>query len=704
MYSNKISKILQIPEQHVKNVLNLFETGATIPFIARYRKEATGSLDELKLAQIQDLNQKAGELEKRRALIFESIQEQGKLTQELIDKIQRAQTLAELEDLYLPFKQKRKTRADLAKEKGLEPLAKIIMEQKEKNLNSIAATFINDQIQNEAEALLGASDIVAEWINEDLTIRNLVRNHFNKSAIIFSKVVKGKEEAGKMYRDYFQFQELLSKCPSHRLLAIRRGEEEGFLRVKMEPENSSCLTDIEKHLITSYGDCAKQLKRSIEDSYQRLLQPSIETEFRQSSKDKADVAAISVFVENLKQLLLAAPLGEKFVMGIDPGFRSGCKVVCLDNRGNLVSYQTMFPHPPQAEIQKSKELLEHLIQVHQIEAIAIGNGTAGRETMDFLQSIKLESRPEIYMVNEAGASIYSASEVAREEYPELDLTIRGAISIGRRLMDPLAELVKIDPKSIGVGQYQHDVNQKELKLSLDRCVSNCVNLVGINLNTASKHVLQYISGLGPIVAQNIIQYRDQIHSFSNRDQLKKVPRLGNKAFEQCAGFLRIRDSENPLDNTSVHPESYSLVTQMAKDLNCDINQLILDSELRKKIVIQNYVTDVIGIPTLNDILKELEKPGLDPRGEAKQFDFSDIRSINDLSEGMMLPGIITNITQFGAFVDLGIKDSGFIHISQLADRFVKDPLEVVRLNQQVMVKVLSVEIERKRIACTLKGI
>ncbi|HEX5624384.1 MAG TPA: Tex family protein [Saprospiraceae bacterium] len=702
MIAKRISDSLGLSTDAVSKVLTLLDAGSSIPFIARYRKEATGSMDEVVLSQIQDQYQKLVELDKRRESILESISEQGKLTPELKIKIEQATSLSALEDLYLPYKPKRKTRADVAKANGLEPLAKILFQQRERDPEGLALRYVNDVVPDLQAALAGARDIIAEWIHEDIRIRQIVRKHFSRSAVIQSKIVRGKEDEGKTYRDYFQWSEALSKCPSHRLLAMRRGEDEGFLRLKIEPDSESCLQDLRRQLLTGSGPCTVQVNEALEDAYKRLLQPAIETEFRQSSKEKADAEAIAVFTENLKQLLLASPLGEKAVMGIDPGFRTGCKIVCLDRNGLLKHHSTIFPHPPQEEINKSIERIRHLVDQWKIEAIAIGNGTAGRETLDFLRTQGLDQKLHLYLISESGASIYSASETAREEFPDLDLTVRGAISIGRRLMDPLAELVKLDPKSIGVGQYQHDVHQKELQQSLDRTISHCVNRVGINLNTASKHLLQHVSGLGPALAQSIVNYREKIGRFENRQQLKQVPRLGEKAFEQCAGFLRIRDAENPLDNTAVHPERYGLVKRMASELNCPLTELIRNVELQKKIPLEKYLDGETGLPTLKDILNELEKPGLDPRGEASPFEFSSVRKMEDLHEGMTLPGIITNITQFGAFVNIGLKENGFIHISQLADRFVKNPLDVVHLQQQVSVRILSVDIERKRIACSLK--
>jgi len=699
-YAPRIAPIVNIPVRKVEAVIELLESGATIPFIARYRKEATGELDEVQIADIQNAWKKMQELDKRREVILQSIEEQGKLTPELRRAIEKAFTITELEDLYLPYRPKRKTRASMAIEKGLEPLAKRIFSQTDNSgLAALATRFITDLVPTVADALQGARDIIAEWVSEDLRARDKIRRHFARGAEIASRLVKGKEEEGAKYRDYFEWSEPLTKCPSHRLLAMRRGEEEGFLRVAIAPEEEIAVNDLDKIFVTGYGEAANEVRAAVKDSYKRLLAPSIETEFRGTSKEKADTEAIRVFAENLRQLLLSAPLGEKRVMGVDPGFRTGCKVVCLDSSGTLLKYTAIFLHNPfeaQAEI-------ENLVEKYAIEAISVGNGTAGRETMDFLRKINFRTPVEIFQVNEAGASIYSASEAAREEFPKEDLTVRGSVSIGRRLMDPLAELVKIDPKSIGVGQYQHDVNQTQLKDGLDRTVESCVNAVGINLNTASKHLLTYVSGLGPVLAKNIVEFRTENGAFTKRSELKKVPRLGDKAFEQCAGFLRIRDAKNPLDNTAVHPERYALVEEMAADLGCKVLDLVHDREKRASIDLKKYVRADVGLPTLKDILKEIEKPGLDPRGAAKSFEFANVRSLDDLHPGMVLPGIVTNITNFGAFVDIGVKDSGLVHVSQLSDKFVRDPMEVVSLGQQVTVRVVEVDYGRKRVALSMKG-
>jgi uncharacterized protein len=705
MFAQLISQSLNLPLNKVENTISLFEEGATIPFIARYRKEMTGSLDELQIAEIQQELKKFLELEKRRETVLKTIDEQGKLTDDLRHRIKNCWDPVELEDIYLPYKPKRKTRATAAKEKGLEPLAKAIFDQNQDRVTDLAKQFLNDEVPTVEVALQGARDIMAEWISEDEIARQRVRFAFHKTAIITTKIVKNKEEEAVKYRDYFNFSEPLKRCPSHRLLAMRRGEDEGFLRLTLAPEdNEGVLFRIEKLFLRSHGEASQQVKEALHDSYHRLLAPSIETEFRSSSKEKADEEAIKVFVENLRQLLLAAPLGQKRVLGIDPGFRTGCKVVVLNENGDLLDYTAIYPHPPQADEFMAKKTLQDLVDKFSIDAIGVGNGTAGRETAELCRKINFPRPVQVFSVNEAGASIYSASEVAREEFPKHDLTVRGAVSIGRRLLDPLAELVKIDPKSIGVGQYQHDVNQTELKESLDRTVESCVNAVGINLNTASKHLLTYVSGLGPALAQNIVQYRSEQGQFLSRSQLKNVPRLGDKAFEQCAGFLRIRQASNPLDNTAVHPESYHIVEKMAKDLGVAVAQLIQDKSLRQGIDLHRYVSEKTGLPTLTDILKELDKPGLDPRGEAKAFEFGNVHSLEDLHTGMVLPGIVTNITNFGAFVDIGVKQDGLVHISHLANKFVKNPADVVSLNQQVMVKVLEIDMARKRVNLSMKEV
>jgi uncharacterized protein len=704
-YLELIQKATSLNPKSIRNTIQLFEDGATIPFIARYRKEMTGSLDEVEISEIQKQYKRLQDIEKRKETILSAIEEQGKLTDDLRKRIENSYDLTELEDIYLPYKRKRRTRATKAKEKGLEPLALQILEQERQfSPEQAASDFINDEVPNVAEALEGARDIIAEIVNEDEQARNTIRKAFRKDAMIYSKVARGKEKEGAKYEDYFDYSEALNKVPSHRLLAMRRGEEEGVLRVIISPDDEQAVYQLERLFVENNSAAAKQVKMATEDAYKRLLAPSIETEFRNLSKEKADQEAIEVFAENLRQLLLSAPLGQKRVIGLDPGFRTGCKLVVLNDSGDLVENTTIYPHPPQNRAAEAAKTLQHLAQKHQVEAIAVGNGTASRETMDLCRSVDFGRNIEIFLVNEAGASIYSASEIAREEFPDQDVTVRGAVSIGRRLMDPLAELVKIDPKSIGVGQYQHDVNQPLLKESLNQVVESCVNSVGININTASKHLLTYVSGLGPTLAQNIVQYRSEQGAFKSRKQLLKVARMGDKAFEQAAGFLRIRDAKNPLDNTAVHPESYHIVEQMAKDLNASVEELIKNPFLRKQINLQKYVTKEVGLPTLKDILKELEKPGLDPRGKAKTFEFANIRSIDDLYEGMVVPGIVNNITNFGAFVDIGIKESGLVHISQLANRFVKNPNDVVQLNQKVQVKVMSIDLGRKRIQLSMKEV
>jgi protein Tex len=704
MTAKLIAQRLNITLKYVESTLSLLEEGATIPFIARYRKEVTGSLDEVEIAEIQREFKQITELEKRRESILKSIEEQGKLTDDLRQRILQVFDINELEDLYLPYKRKRKTRASMARERGLEPLATQLFEQRLQSPESAAAPFLSDEVPTVEDALQGARDIIAEWINEHERARQITRHAYSRDAVIYSKVARGKEQEGDKYRDYFDWSEPLKKCPSHRMLAMRRGEEEGVLRIIIAPDEAVLLEKLERQFITGSGPASAQVNMALKDSYERLLGPSIETEFRQLYKEKADKEAIDVFAVNLRQLLLAPPLGEHHIMGIDPGFRTGCKVVCLDASGNLLYNDTIYPHPPQSDYYMASKTVETLVERYQVEAISVGNGTAGRETMDFLRSISFSRPVQLFMVNEAGASIYSASEAGREEFPNHDLTVRGAVSIARRLMDPLAELVKIDPKSIGVGQYQHDVNQPLLKESLYQVVESCVNSVGININTASKHLLTHVSGLGPVLAQNIVNYRAENGPFRSRKSLLKVPRLGDKAFEQSAGFLRIRDAEHLLDNTAVHPESYHIVLQMAHDLNCSVESLIQDAELRKKIDIRKYVSDTVGLPTLKDILNELAKPGLDPRGQARAFEFDrSIKSIEDLRIGMVLPGIINNITNFGAFVDIGIKNSGLVHVSQLADKFVKNPLEVVSLNQEVMARVIDVDLQRGRVQLSLKS-
>lgn len=698
-----ISASLSLKSWQVKNTIQLLDQDATVPFISRYRKEATGMLDEVQVLAIKEQYSKLKEVVKRRESIINSIEEQGKLTAELKATLENTWTLTELEDLYLPYKQKRKTKASIAREKGLEPLAEAIFKQQVKDVQLLAEKYLNDKVENVEEALQGARDIIAEQINEDMKARESIRRLFDRDAVITSKMVKGKEEEGIKYKDYFDFSEPLKRCPSHRLLAIRRGEEEGFLKVSIEPDQDKAFEILQKQFIKARNECAGLVNEALEDSYKRLLGPSIETEFKGISKDKADEEAIKVFAENLRQLLLSSPLGKKNVLAIDPGFRTGCKVVCLDTQGNLLHNETVYPHPPQSETVQASKKITNLVNIYKIDAIAIGNGTASRETEHFINKVRFEREIQVYVVSEAGASIYSASPIAREEFPEYDVTVRGAVSIGRRLMDPLAELVKIDPKSIGVGQYQHDVDQGKLKESLDNVVESCVNLVGVNLNTASKHLLTYVSGLGPTLAKNIVDYRLKNGAFKARKDLLKVPRLGDKAFEQCAGFLRIPGAENPLDNSAVHPESYSLVQQMAEDMQATVQDLLQNESLRQKIDIKKYVNSKVGLPTLNDIMQELAKPGRDPRAAIKVFEFSnEVHSISDVKPGMILPGIVTNITNFGAFVDIGVKQDGLVHISHLADKFISNPADVVKLHQHVTVKVLEVDVPRKRIQLSMK--
>ncbi len=702
-----IAAAMKLQEHRVENTLKLLQGGATIPFISRYRKEATGGMDEVQISEINDRYEKLCELAKRKETIISTIEEQGKMTAELRSRIDNCWDSTELEDIYLPFKPKRKTRAEAARQKGLEPLAIILMMQRENNLMAKAAQFVKGEVKDEEDALKGARDIIAEQVNEDERARNQVRNIFTRQAIITAKVVKGKEkeEDAAKYRDYFDFSEPLKRCTSHRLLAIRRGEAEGILKVTISPEEDDECTDrLERQFVRGNGECSSQVAEAVKDAYKRLLKPAIETEFSALSKEKADEEAIRVFAENLRQLLLAPPLGQKRVMGIDPGFRTGCKVVCLDAQGTLLHNEAIYPHPPKSEEALAARKIVKLVEQYKIEAIAIGNGTASRETERFVTSQRYDREVQVFVVSEDGASIYSASKTAREEFPDYDVTVRGAVSIGRRLMDPLAELVKIDAKSIGVGQYQHDVDQTKLKESLDRTVESCVNLVGVNLNTASKHLLTYVSGLGPSLAQNIVDYRTENGPFASRKELLKVPRMGAKAFEQCAGFLRIPGANNPLDNSAVHPESYAIVEKMAKDMKCTVADLIKDKELRAKIDIKKYVTDTVGLPTLNDIMKELDKPGRDPRQQIQVFEFDkDVKTLDDLREGMELPGIVTNITNFGCFVDIGIKENGLVHISQLADKFVSDPTTVVSIHQHVRVRVLGIDHERKRVQLTMKG-
>lgn len=704
-FNTLISKTLNIPAGQVERTVGLLGEGATIPFISRYRKEVTGGLDEVQIGNIKDQLDKLTELKKRKDTILSSIEEQGKLTPELKKRIEDSWDSTEIEDLYLPYKPKRVTKAEIARKKGLEPLAKIIMIQNEPNLAARVKSFIKGEVKNAAEALQGARDIIAEWVNENEGARNAVRNSFAHTGIITSKVIKGKEEEGAKYRDYFDFSEPLNRCSSHRLLALRRGEAEGILRVGISPDTDETLDRLKRRFVKGKDEVSDQVANAVDDSFKRLLKPSIETEFANLSKAKADEEAIRVFAENLRQLLLAPPLGQKRVLGVDPGYRTGCKLVCLDAQGKLLHNEAIYPHPPQNEKSKASAKVAQLVATYAIDAIAIGNGTASRETEQFITNVRYDREVQVFVVSENGASIYSASKIARDEFPEYDVTVRGAVSIGRRLMDPLAELVKIDPKSIGVGQYQHDVDQSALKKSLDQTVESCVNMVGVNVNTASKHLLTYISGLGPTLAQNIVDYRSEHGPFQSRRELMKVPRMGEKAFEQSAGFLRIQGGKTPLDNSAVHPESYPIVEKMAKDLKCTVEELITNKELKKKLDLKNYITDKVGMPTLLDIMEELDKPGRDPRQAIQVFSFDPtVKTIADLKEGQVLPGIVTNITNFGCFVDVGIKENGLVHISELADRFVSDPTQVVSIHQHVKVKVLSVDLSRKRVQLSMKGL
>ena len=704
-YSSNISTSLNLKNHQVKNTIKLLNEDATIPFIARYRKEMTGSLDEVQIGLIQDQLNKLAEIDKRRDSIIKLMTEHETLTNELERQLKEASSLTELEDIYLPYKPKRKTRATKAIEKGLEGLAKIIMKQQELNIDGRAQQFVKGDVNSIDEAYQGARDIIAEWISENQHARNKIRRLFQYEATIKSKLVKGKDEEAQKYKDYFDWEEPLRKCPSHRLLAMRRGEEESFLRVAIAPPDGKALDILNEQFVRGNYEVSEQVKLAAKDSYKRLLSSSIETEFRQSSKEKADEGAISVFSENLRQLLLAPPLGQKRILAIDPGFRTGCKVVCLGEHGNLLHNETIYPHAPQKESGPAMKKIMGLVNAHKIEAISIGNGTAGRETEYFIKKIRFDRDLQVFVVNENGASIYSASSIAREEFPDYDVTVRGAVSIGRRLMDPLAELVKIDPKSIGVGQYQHDVDQKKLKEGLDQVVESVVNNVGVELNTASKHLLAHVSGLSVKQAENIVKYRDENDGFKSRSELKDVPQMGAKAFEQAAGFLRIKGASNPLDSSAVHPERYKVIAAMAKKLGCKTEELVSNEELVSQIDITNYVTDELGEPTLNDILQELSKPGRDPRKKAKVFEFAKgIHNMEDLHIGMELPGIVSNITNFGAFVDIGIKQDGLVHVSQIADEFVSNPAEYVSLHQHVKVKVTEVDIPRKRIQLSMKGI
>ncbi|MBU2938252.1 RNA-binding transcriptional accessory protein [Lacinutrix sp. C3R15] len=694
----------QLPESSIKNTIALLNEDCTIPFISRYRKERTGNLDEVQIGDIVKYKEAFEALEKRKSAILKALEEQNVLTAELQSKIEKAQNVTTLEDLYLPFKKKRKTKAETARKNGLEPLAKIIMSQNASNIESIAFKYVKGEITSIEDALEGARHIIAEWINERTDIRNNLRSQLERYAMISTKVIKTKkeEEKAQKFRDYFDWEESLSRIPSHRLLAILRAETEGFIRVKIDIDKERALQKIESRIIKSNNTCAEQIELAIADAYKRLLLPSLSNEALQHAKDKADEAAIQVFAKNLKQLLLGSPIGQKRVLAIDPGFRTGCKVVCLDAQGQLKYNETIYPHPPKNDSIGAMKKISSLADAYKIEAIAIGNGTASRETEALIRKIHFKNAIQVFVVSEAGASIYSASKIAREEFPDYDVTVRGSVSIGRRLQDPLAELVKIDAKSIGVGQYQHDVDQTKLQKQLDIVVENCVNAVGVNINTASKSLLSYVSGIGPKLAENIFIYRNENGAFSSRNEIKKVPRLGNKAFEQGAAFLRIKDAKNPLDNSAVHPESYKIVQKMAKDLNTSVEDLIGNTDLLKQVNLKNYSSATIGLFTLEDIIKELEKPGLDIREEAKVFTFNqNIKTINDLKEGQLLPGIVNNITNFGCFVDVGIKESGLIHVSNLSDSFVKDVNDHVHLHQQIIVKVIEVDVLRKRIQLKL---
>ena len=734
-FSRLISERLNIAEKNVAGTLALLDEGCTIPFIARYRKERTGGLDEVQIAAISDTYERLKEVLKRKETIVKTISDQGKMTPELQKRIEATWDATELEDIYLPYRPKRRTRAQVAREQGLEPLAETLLLQRERDPEHAALAFVNDEVPDAEAAIKGAQDIIAEKVSEDEHSRQQVRGAFRRQAVITSKVVKAKadtDEAAK-YSDYFDWQEPLKRCSSHRLLAMRRGEAEGILRLSISPDDDECIERLQRNFVYGHTPCGRLVAEAVEDGYRRLLKPSIETEFTNLSKEQADEEAIRVFAENLRQLLLSAPLGQKRVMGIDPGFRTGCKVVCLDAQGNLLHHEAIFPHPPVNHRMQATVHLQQMISQYRIEAIAIGNGTASRETRAFIEETLPQPLPKgrgadtpstsksdysppsqggagggsvsVFVVSEDGASVYSASKTAREEFPDEDVTVRGAVSIGRRLMDPLAELVKIDPKSIGVGQYQHDVDQTKLKHALDQTVESCVNLVGVNLNTASQHLLQYVSGLGPALAKNIVDYRSQNGPFTQRAQLKKVPRLGPAAFEQCAGFLRIPGAKNPLDNSAVHPESYKIVEQMASDLHCTVADLISNKAKRDAIDLKRYVTAETGLPTLTDIMKELEKPGRDPREQIEEFEFAKgIETVDDLEEGMELPGIVTNITNFGAFVDIGVHQDGLVHISQLADKYVKDPNAVVKLHQHVRVRVIQIDRRRGRISLSMKGL
>ena len=694
-----------ISQHQVNATIRLLDDGATIPFISRYRKEVTGSLDEVQIHSIALAYEKAGEIEQRKLFIISAIEQQGKLTDELVDRLNNCQSLIELEDIYMPYKPRRRTRAEVARRNGLEPLAKIIMSQRRDAVSDLARRYVNDEVADADAAIAGARDIIAEWVSEDSTVRERVRNAFERSAVISCRPVKGKEDAAANYRNYFDYSSPLRRCGSHRILAMRRGEKEGLLQVSIDIDREPVLERLRRRFIRSNGECADIIDDAITDSYRRLIKPSIENEFAASSKDAADEVAINLFADNARQLLFAPPLPGKRILAIDPGFRTGCKVVCLDGQGNLLANDTIYPTEPRNDIEGATRKVAHLVDAYKIDAIALGNGTASRETKQFLSGVRFSRPVEIFLVSEDGASIYSASAVAREEFPDKDVTVRGAVSIGRRLLDPLAELVKIDPKSIGVGQYQYDVDQAKLRRALDFTVASCVNSVGVNLNTASKQLLTSVSGLGPQLAKNIVEYRAAHGDFTSRSQLLDVPRLGAKAYEQSAGFLRIPGAKNPLDNTAVHPENYQIVRRMADDCRCSVDALIADSSIRRSIDIRKYVSGKVGMPTLTDIMAELDRPGRDPRQTASTFKFDDsIHSFDDLKIGMQLDGIVTNITQFGCFVDIGIKENGLVHISELSDTYVASPSDVVKIHQHVRVMVKEIDVERRRIALTMKGI
>lgn len=702
---NFISERTGISARQVTATTKLLDDGSTIPFISRYRKEATGSLNEVEIQAISMAYENFKELEKRKEFIIQAIEGQGLLSNELKEKIKNCIQENELEDLYLPYKPKRRTKAEIARKRGLEPLAKIIMAQNTQDINKTAIKYKNEEVQSADDAISGAADIIAEWISENQSTRNIVRNAFEKYAVISCKVSKGKEEEAANYQNYFDYSSSLKKCNSYRILAMRRGEKENLLQVSIDIDKSIILEKIERKYIRSNNECSSIIKEAIADSYKRLIKPSIENEFATLSKENADSTAIALFADNARQLLFAPPLGHKRVLAIDPGYRTGCKIVCLDEQGNLLHNDTIYPTPPKSEFTLSAKKLSYLIEAYKIDAIALGNGTASRETEKFLQSIRYSRKINIYIVSEDGASIYSASKIAREEFPDKDVTVRGAVSIGRRLLDPLAELVKIDPKSIGVGQYQHDVDQNKLKKALEFTVESCVNSVGVNINTASKELLTYISGLGPQLAQNIVTYRAENGDFTNKEQLLNVPRLGIKAYQQCAGFVRVPNSENPLDNTAVHPENYNIVSKMAKNCNCSINELISNESIRKSIDLSKYTDNNVGLPTLNDIMQELEKPGRDPRKTITVMQFEEsVKSFEDLKTDMVINGIVTNITQFGVFVDIGIKENGLIHISELSDSYVSNPSDIVKIHQQIKVRIKELDEQRKRIALSMKGI